>query len=130
MPLELCSPENRHSGAAQWMHAQRKERLYRLMWVQHPEIRKTPLPYLPHRALIRMVRFSSREADNAADGFKTAIDFLCMPRPAKGLGGRSKRGLGFLTDDAPKYVERVAWWERVPNGKGFALMELWSGGPR
>lgn len=124
MPLELCSPENRHSRATQWQHAARKDELYRLMWVQCPTIRPTPLA---GRAMVRMIRFSAREADNAADGFKTALDFLCVPRPAKTLGGRSKRGFGFLVDDAPRYVERVAWWERAKVGEGFALLEIWSG---
>jgi hypothetical protein len=130
MPLELASPENRHSRAANWMHAARKERLFRLMWVQAASnLPKTPLGYLPHRPMARLVRFSSVETDDR-DGFKAAIDFLCVPVAPCAKWKHGKKGLGFLTDDAPKYLDRSAsWWERAPRGQGLALVELWSGGP-
>ena len=123
IPLELCSPENRHSHGRGWQHAKRKEALFRVMWLQHAHVRDEPLPGRP---MVRQVRFSVREPDQPSDGFKTPIDFLCVPRPARKPGGRAKRGLGFLVDDAPRYVERVSWWERVPQGQGFALLEVWS----
>ena len=59
--------------------------------------------------------------------FKVAIDLLCQPRPARAPGGRAKRGLGFLVDDAPRYVEIASWWERARRGEGLGLLELWSG---
>jgi len=125
IPLELCSPENRHSHGLAWLHAARKNDLYKVMFDQHPRIRTAPLQGRP---FLRQIRFSCREPDLPSDGFKTPIDFLCVPRPAKRPGGRSKRGLGFIVDDAPKYIERApAWWERAPMGKGFALLEIWSG---
>jgi hypothetical protein len=122
-PLDLCSPENRHSHGCNWAHAARKDKLWAIMRAQCPAFTAP----LNGRALVRQVRFSSVEPDMPSDGFKTAIDFLCVPRFPKKLGGRFKRGLGFLVDDAPKYVERVAWWERVPRGSGFGLLEIWSG---
>jgi len=125
MPLELCSPENRHSHGRAWSHAARKDELFQLMFSQHPRIRSAPLPGRP---FIRQIRFSSREADLPSDGFKTPIDFLCVPKPAKKPGGRCKRGFGFLVDDAPRFVERApAWWERVPPKCGFALLEIYTG---
>lgn len=123
-PLELCSPENRHSHGRNWAHAARKDNLWAVMVRQHPHVRSSPLPGRP---MVRQVRFSNSEPDVPGEGFKTAIDFLCVPRPPKSAGGRFKRGLGFLVDDAPRYIERVAWWERVAPTKGFALLEIWSG---
>jgi hypothetical protein len=122
--LELCSPENRHSHGRNWAHAARKDKLWALMRLQHPAIRPVALLGRP---MVRCVRFSIVEPDVAAEGFKTAIDFLCIPKPPKKPGGRYKRGLGFLVDDAPKFVERVSWWERAPRGQGFALLEVWTG---
>jgi hypothetical protein len=82
---------------------------------------------LSGRPLVRQIRFSAKEPDVSCEGFKTAIDFLCVPRPPTTPKGRFKRGLGFLHDDAPKYVERVAFWEYAPRGGGFCLLEVYTG---
>lgn len=125
IPLELAQAENRHSHGVSWSHAARKEKLFRIMWLQHPFVRVAPLPGRP---FLRRVRFSVKEADEPGEGFKTPIDFLCVPKPPKRLGARGKKGLGFLVDDAPKDVERApAWCERVPPGFGFCLLEVWTG---
>lgn len=127
LPLELCSPENRNSHGRAWSHAARKDKLWLVMRAQCPLVRSSPLPGRP---FIRRIRFSSSEPDEPENGFKTPIDFLCVPRLPKKPDGRLKRGLGFLVDDAPKFVERAAgFWERVPPGKGFGLLEIYTGAP-
>ena len=80
---------------------------------------------LQGRPILVQVRFSSVEPDVPGEGFKTAIDFLCQPRQ---MGKRFKRGLGFLVDDAPKFVERVAWYEKMKPGHGFAFLAIYTGG--
>lgn len=123
-PLALCQNENSHSHGSGWRHAKRKDELWDVMRKQCSTVRPSPLPGRP---MVRQVRFSSVEPDVAGEGFKTAIDFLRVPVLPKKPGGRFKRGLGFLVDDAPKFVERVAWWERVAPKQGFALLEIYTG---
>lgn len=125
LPLELCQNENSHSHGKSWVHASRKNKLWAVMRRQFPVVRPAPLAGRP---LIRQIRFSSSEPDVAGEGFKTAIDFLCVPRVPKTPKGRFKRGLGFLVDDAPRFVERVAFWEYAAPGLGFCLLEIWAGG--
>lgn len=106
-----------------------EEKVYRMMWLQHPNVRNAPLPGRP---MLRIVRFSSVESDEGADGMKLARDLLRIPRaPAwsdrhrRICGGR--KGFGFLIDDAPRFVETVRWGEKVAPGKGFGMLEIWTG---
>lgn len=141
LPLELCKTTNalismlktRSSRPKNAFTAERQakaleEKVYRMMWLQHPNVRNAPLSGRP---MLRIVRFSSVEPDDAADGMKLARDLLRVPRASawsnrhrKICGGR--KGFGFLIDDAPRFVETARWWERVPPGKGFGLLEIWS----
>jgi hypothetical protein len=143
LPLELCKTTNAllsmmqsrpRKGSKFTPAAQSKaleERVFRMMFLQHPRIRVEPLAGRP---MIRIVRFSSVESDEAADGMKLARDLLRMPKapvwsPSRNrmVGGR--KGFGFLVADAPRYVETARWWDYAPPGKGFSLLEIWSGEP-
>jgi hypothetical protein len=127
LPLELLPTTNRTRGAQPWVLGALKEKVFKLMWLQHPSIRATPLPGRPQ---IRAVRFSTSEPDALADWPKIAIDCLAVPRPPKKLGGRSKKGLGLIRDDAPRFVDIAQpWWERARQREGLALIEVWSGTP-
>lgn len=125
LPLELAAPTNRRAHQKAWALGAMKEKVFRLMWIQHPQIRKEPLHGKP---MVRCIRFSTTEPDALADWAKMAVDCLCMPRAPKKLGGRAKKGLGLIFDDAPKYVEIATWWEKARAGEGLALIEVWSGG--
>ncbi len=125
LPLELLPPTNRRFHQKAWALGALKEKVFRLMWIQHPSIRKEPLPGRPQ---IRAVRFSTTEPDALADWAKMAIDCLCVPRPPKKPGGRAKKGLGLIRDDAPKFVDIASpWWERARMREGFCLIEVWGG---
>lgn len=124
LPLHLVQPQNRTRGGQAWALGKLKNDVFRMLWIQHPSIRAKPLPGRP---FIRAVRFSVRESDQLSDGFKIPLDMLCIPKPAKSLGGRSKKGLGLLVDDAPKYVQIASWWERAPISQGLGLLEVWTG---
>lgn len=119
LPLGLCKPTNRTRGAPHWHHAKTRNDVYTRLATQL-RVRKDPLPGRP---MLRCIRFSSVEPDKYNDGFKVPIDALCVPR------GRSKRGFGFLRDDAPAHVDLHQWWEYAPRGKGFGLIEIWTGSP-
>lgn len=127
LPLDFIRPQNsaHHRGLA-WAAAAIKGKVQRMLWIQHPEIRRE---HLPGRPLIRAVRFSTTEPDAMNDGFKIAIDCLTRPRPPKEPGGRKKYGLNLVYDDAPKYVDIAYWWERARRNEGFGLLEVWSGTP-
>lgn len=126
LPLELLPPTNARFHQKAWALGALKEKVFRIMWIQHSSIRKEPLPGRP---FVRAVRFSTVEPDALADWAKMAIDCLCMPRPPKLPGGRSKKGLGLLRDDAPKFVNIAQpWWERARQREGFCLLEVWTGG--
>jgi hypothetical protein len=143
LPLDLCKTTNallsmmqsrpRKDGQKAFSPARQakalEEKVFRMMWVQCPQIRATPLSGRPQ---VRMVRFSSVEPDDGADGLKLARDLLRPakspvfdPRTRKLKGGR--KGFGFIVDDAPRFIETSRWWEKVPPGKGLGLLEIWSG---
>jgi hypothetical protein len=143
LPLDLCKTTNQllsmmqsrpRAGGARAFNPARQakaleEKVYRMMWVQFPTPRAEPLQGRP---MLRMVRFSSVEPDDGADGLKLARDLLRPPKPPKlnprtGKVGGGRKGFGFIVDDAPRFIETVRWWERVPPGKGFGLLEIWSG---
>lgn len=143
LPLELCKttnallsmmqsrpkdPNRRFTPAAQAKALEKK--VFDKMWLQHPHVRPEPLGGRP---MLRIVRFSSVEPDDGADGMKLARDLLRVPvapswsnRHRKICGGR--KGFGFIVDDAPRFVSTARWWEKVPPGKGFGLLEIWTGG--
>jgi len=60
------------------------------------------------------VRFSSVEPDHESGWCKNPVDRL--------RGG--KMGLGFLVDDAPRFLELRTWWEPSPPKKGFVFVEV------
>lgn len=142
LPLDLCKTTNALLSMMQSRPKEGKraftpamqskaleEKVFRMMWLQHPNVRNAPLPGRP---MLRIVRFSSVEPDDAADGMKLARDLLRIPRPpawsnrhSKICGGR--KGFGFLIDDAPRFVDTARWWEKTPPGKGFGLLEIWTG---
>lgn len=142
LPLELCKTTNAlismmsarpKVGQKKFTPAMQskalEERVFRMMWLQHPTVCDAPLPGRP---MLRIVRFSSVESDEGADGMKLARDLLRVPRaPAwserhrKICGGR--KGFGFLVDDAPRFVETARWGEKIAPGKGFSMIEIWSG---
>lgn len=84
-------------------------------------VRRDPLPGRP---MVRAIRFSSVEPDATAAWFKTGVDVLLPPRKR---GSRMVAGLGLLRDDRPSALELRSWWERVPRGEGFAVLEVWTG---
>lgn len=124
LPLQLVRPQNRTRGAQAWAMAALKAKVFRIMVLQHPEIRREPLRGRP---LIRAIRFSSAEPDAMNDGFKVPIDILGPAKPPRRPGGRKKLGLGLIHDDAPRFVELASWWEYARPGEGFAILEVWSG---
>lgn len=119
LPLDLCKPTNRTRGAQHWQHAKTRNDVYRHLGGQL-RIQEAPLPGRP---MLRCIRFSCVEPDKYNDGFKVPVDALCVPR------GRSKRGFGFLRDDAPAYVDLHQWWEYAPRRQGFGLIEIYTGAP-
>jgi len=124
LPLQLAAPTNRRHLQQPWALAALKAKVFRIMVIQHPEIRRAPLPGRP---LVRAIRFSSTEPDALADWAKMAIDCLAMPRQPRKPGGRKKLGLGLIQDDAPRFVEIASWWEYARPGEGFAVLEVWGG---
>lgn len=125
LPLDLCQPQNATRHAPVFALAATKEKIWRLLWVQAGcQIRPVPLTGRPQ---IRAIRFSVKEPDQMNDGFKVAIDQLCVPRAPKQPGGRKKKGLGFLQDDAPRFVRIDTWWEKSRQGYGLGLLEVWTG---
>jgi hypothetical protein len=142
LPLDLCKTTNalislargatRGQRASRMSSSQRFEahntKVWKLMYLQHPTVRAKPIE---GRVMLRCVRFTTTAADDAADGMKTAIDFLRVPTPSswdekKNDIKRGRRGFGFIVDDSRRYVDRVDWWEKVSPGKGFGLLEIWA----
>lgn len=126
LPLELAQPANRNRHRQPWAMA--KERsdvlgVVRVQWIQSSaySCRMTPLDGRP---LLRAVRFSSTEPDSTAAWWKVPCDVLL---PSRTRRGRTVAGIGLLRDDRPSALEVRAWWESVPRGEGFALIEIWSG---
>ena len=115
LPLELCPTTNGTRHGAPWKLAMLKSGLLTVMLVQLRGQRcASPLPGRP---MLRCIRFSSSEPDAFSDGFKMAIDRLIV----------GKNRIGYLRDDRPSDCEVVQWWEYAPPGKGFAVLEIWSG---
>ncbi len=142
LPLDLCKTTNallsvmmarpkpgQRAFTPQAQAAALEKKVFDKMFLQHPRIRAEPLPGRP---MLRIVRFSSVEFDEAADGMKLPRDLLRMPKPPRWDAKRNRmtkgtKGFGFIVDDAQKYVETHRWWEKAPPGKGFGLLEIWTG---
>lgn len=124
LPLELAAPTNRRHYQQQWALASMKAKVFRMLQLQHPEIRATPLPGRPQ---VRCIRFSTVEPDAFSDWHKMPVDCLCPMKPPRKEGGRKKLGLGLLFDDKPQHADVVAWWEKAPQRQGLALIEVWTG---
>lgn len=118
LPLEFCKTSNarmRGGIALRMAEANTKHRCFEMMFVQGGGA-WTEAP-LSGRPMVRAVRFSSRETDVTSDWAKTPIDRLRV----------GKSGLGYIVDDSPRYCEVVTWCEYAPPGKGFVLVEVWTG---
>ncbi len=118
VPIELCPTTNETRHQKGWQLAKTKKNLFAVMLSQTRMIRSVPLPGRP---MLRCIRFSSKEPDKYSDWMKMAVDRL--------LVGESidDQRLGYLSDDSPSRVDIHAWWEAVPKGKGFCVIELWTG---
>lgn len=79
------------------------------------------------RPMLRAIRFSSRQPDDTAAWWKTVGDCLLPPRVL--LSGRRCAGFNVLMADDPRHLETRAWGEYAAPGRGFALVEVWSGVP-
>jgi len=117
LPLQLCSTNSSRHGM-QWAHQAQKNKVFRLMALQWPVGR----PTLTGRPLVRCIRFSSAKADALHDGFKIPVDCLCAPTLH-----RAKRRLGIIRDDNPELADVRQWWEPSAQGRGFGLIEVWTG---
>ncbi len=115
LPLAVCPTTNSTRHAPKGQNARIKADITTLMLVQTQG--RTRMHPLPGRPQLLCIRFSSVEPDAYSDGFKMAIDRL-MVGPQR---------LGYLRDDRPSDCEIVQRWERAPAGKGFAILEIWSG---
>lgn len=116
LPIELCPTTNATRYAPKGWAARIKEDITTVMLVQtQGRVRMNPLPGRP---MIIGIRFSRRQPDRFANGFKMAIDRL--------LVGDNR--LGYLREDNPDRIDEHQRWELAPKGsKGFALLEIWSG---
>lgn len=116
LPLTLCQPLNRLSRAgtasAGWALGQMKRDALTLMKVQlGGKLPKVPLEGRPQ---ILCCRFSSKEPDAEAGWCKNPVDRLRV----------GKNGLGFIVDDAPRFVELRTWWEPAKAKEGFVFVEV------
>jgi hypothetical protein len=116
LPLELCQPFNRLSRAgtasAGFALGKLKTGAYTLMLVQlGGKLPQTPLEGRPQ---ILCCRFSSKETDAETGWCKNPVDRLRI----------GKNGLGFIVDDAPRFVEVRAWWESAKAKEGFVYLEI------
>lgn len=68
---------------------------------------------LPGRPMIRAIRFSSTEPDDANGWTKFPIDRL--------------KDFGIILDDRPSKLNLKVWWEPAPKLKGFSLFEIYGG---
>lgn len=127
LPLEMLASNASRHGVA-WKHAAGKQDVWIELWKQNG-CRKQVQP-LAGRPFVRCVRFSSSRPDRGNDGFKVAIDRLCVDRfRLNRKKGTRKRidGLGYLADDNEAAADICCWWEPAAPGRGFGLVEVWTG---
>jgi hypothetical protein len=122
LPIELLKPQNWARHRPVGVLAKLKDQLYRLMWAQQPYRPEAPLSGRPQ---VICTRFSSTEPDAYSNTFKAAVDLLCVPDSK-----RRKRGLGFIVDDKPQFLEEIQRWEPAPPGRGQGLIDLYDGQQR
>ena len=115
VPLELSPTLNSFAEMESWRRKKLKEQATLFMRSQVRAARSEPLGGRP---LVCAIRFSSRECDRDSGWCKVPIDRLT---PKNG-------GLGFIEDDKPSKLDLRAWWAPAPAGKGFCLIEVWTGG--
>lgn len=109
LPLSLVQPQNRTHGKT-WMLGKMKSECLAVMRAQ---LVTRPTSPLRGRPQVLCVRFSTTEPDKYNDGFKVAVDRL--------------KDFGIIADDSPRHIDLHQWWEKAPRGKGFGLVEIWSG---
>ena len=117
LPLSLCPTTNSTRHAPGWKLGKLKAEAYAIMAAQHGR-RSEPLPGRPH---VRCIRFSSRCPDASSNGFKLAVDKLISPTK------RAPQRLGFIAEDSPRHAKITQHWEPAPRGRGFGLVEVWTG---
>lgn len=117
LPLELCLPLNRFAELAGYARKRLKTAALLLMLAQR-RFERASAP-LPGRPFVRAVRFSSVEVDRDSGWCKVPIDRLTA----------AHGGLGLIRDDKPSALDLHAHWEPAPPGKGFVLIDLYTGTP-
>jgi len=139
LPLDRCTPANANRHRPGWAMAKERSTVLALLSGQLTQqldltgwtwcadgraVRPCRREPLPGRPMMRAIRFSSIEADDTAAWWKVPGDCLLVPRKR---AGRTVPGLGLLRDDRPSALRTARWWEYAPRGKGFALIEIWTG---
>jgi hypothetical protein len=126
LPLRLCKPQNKKAFAEGWQFAATRKELLGLLAAQLGN--RLPKAPLPGRPIVQCIRFSSKAPDAGADSFKQAIDCL-SPRRFRKVKGvpRLIPGVGLIADDDPDSCDVRQRWEHAPSGKGFCVIEVWSG---
>lgn len=120
LPLDMLEPQNRKQNRPKWWLAERHQAIKQALGYQTRFRDHRHIAPLDGRPTVLCTRFSSVEPDKYNDGFKWAVDALCVP------SGRRTWGLGYLRDDRPKDAEIVQWWEPAPQGGGFGLIRVFS----
>jgi len=128
LPLELLRVQNATRGGINWVLALLKENVAAAMAAQ---CLPRPAP-LQGRPQVLCCRFSSVEPDRFADGFKVAVDMLCVPPPPLTRKGTPRRyvptlRLGFLVDDSPRHADVECWWEPAPPKAGLGVISIYTG---
>ncbi len=114
VPLELAPAVNVYAEKRRWQHAQVKRACLGVMLVQ---LRDQPdfVRPLSGRPMVRAIRFSSNEGDGDSAWSKVPVDRLVE--------------LGILQDDRRSKCDLRCHWEPTAPGKGFVLLEVFSGKP-
>ena len=120
LPLTMLEPQNAKRHAPKWVLRRKFEDLKTTFGVQTRFKDYRHIRPLEGRPTVLCTRFSSVEPDKYSDGFKWAVDALCVP------AGRRTWGLGYLRDDRPKDAEIVQWWEPAPQRGGFGMIRVFS----
>jgi len=120
LPLSMCKRQNTKFGSQGWQAAKDRRETLGYMRMQCPS-KKKPLEGRPY---VRCLRFSSSEPDKYSDWAKVAIDCLCAPNK------QSPHRIGIIVDDAPKFAEIDQQWREAKPGKGFCVIEIWTGAER
>jgi len=79
---------------------------------------------LAGRPQVLCFRYSSVEPDALAGWAKIAVDCL---QPSGVRRGKPYEGLGIIASDKPKDAEIIEVWHPAKPGKGFCVIEVWTG---